>query len=200
MIANSANQAASSLLAMLRERDRATCCHSEATAEWTRRLSRALALDDRATDFSVLCGLLHDVGKIATPDAVLSKGGALDDVEWEIMREHAAAGGRILDHVVPLQSCSIVVRAHHERYDGTGYPDALAGASIPLEARIVAVADAFHAMISDRPYRRAIAPRRALELLEEGRGTQWDPDVVDAMLGLFSRRTAVATRVTSSSA
>lgn len=179
------------LLAMLAERDYGTCCHSKATAEWARRLATAMGSDAQTTEFVELCALLHDVGKISTPDAVLLKAGPLTAGEWDVMRDHAAAGARILNQIPSLQRCSIVVRAHHERYDGGGYPDGLAGANIPLEARIVAVADAFHAMISERPYRRPIPPRQALQILEEGRGSQWDPEVVDAMVGMFRRRTSI---------
>jgi putative nucleotidyltransferase with HDIG domain len=179
------------LLAMLAERDYGTCCHSKATAEWARRLATAMGCDAETTEFVALCALLHDVGKISTPDEVLLKPGPLTAQEWDMMRDHAAAGARILNQISTLQRCSIVVRAHHERFDGAGYPDGLAGASIPFEARVVAVADAFHAMISERPYRRPIPPRQALQILEEGRGSQWDPDVVDAMLGMFARRNTI---------
>ncbi len=182
---------AAALLAVLAERDFGTCCHSKATAEWARRLALALDCDREASEFIALCALLHDIGKIVTPDAVLLKPAPLDANEWDVMRAHAAGGARILESVPSLQRCAVVVRAHHERFDGAGYPDGLAGAAIPFEARVVAVADAFHAMISDRPYRRALPPRQALALLNEGRGAQWDADVVDAMLGLFSRRTSI---------
>ncbi len=177
------------LLAMLAERDYGTCCHSKATAEWARRLATALDCEPETVEFIALCALLHDIGKISTPDEVLMKPGPLSPAEWDIMRDHSAAGSRILNQIPSLQRCSLVVRAHHERFDGAGYPDGLIGTSIPFEARVVAVADAFHAMISERPYRKPIPPRQALKILEEGRGSQWDPDVVDAMLGMFSRRT-----------
>ncbi|MHB8146580.1 MAG: HD-GYP domain-containing protein [Vulcanimicrobiaceae bacterium] len=185
------SQAMAALLAMLSERDYVTCCHSKATAEWARRLSTAMGLAKDAVEFIALCALLHDIGKVATPDAVLLKAGPLTSEEWEIMREHAAAGQRVLGQIPSLQRCSVVVRAHHERFDGAGYPDGLSGMSIPFESRVVAVADAFHAMISERPYRQPIAPRQALQILAEGRGSQWDPDVVDAMLAMFNRRAAV---------
>jgi len=178
------------LLAMLAERDHGTCVHSKATAEWTRRLATAMGCDNDTTEFVTLCALLHDVGKISTPDTILLKPGALAEAEWEVMRDHSAAGARILNQIPSLQRCAIVVRAHHERYDGAGYPDNLLGANIPFEARVVAVADAFHAMISERPYREPIAPRTALQILQEGRAGQWDPEVVDAMVGMFARRTA----------
>jgi putative nucleotidyltransferase with HDIG domain len=176
---------------MLGERDYGTCCHSKATAEWARRLAIAMGCTTDTAEFVELCALLHDIGKIATPDAVLLKPGPLDADEWEQMRDHSAAGQRILNQIPSLSRCAIVVRAHHERFDGAGYPDGLAGTSIPFEARVLSVADAFHAMISERPYRQPMAPRQALAILEEGRGTQWDPDVIDAMLGMFSRRTTM---------
>ena len=184
------DETAAALLATLAERDYGTCAHSRATGQWVRRLASALGCDSATVRFVELCALLHDIGKISTPDSVLLKPSPLDSTEWEIMREHAAAGARILSQVPALAHCTLVVRAHHERFDGAGYPDGLAGTSIPVEARIVAVADAFHAMISERPYRQPIAPRQALQILAEGRGAQWDPDIVDAMLGMFGRRTA----------
>jgi putative nucleotidyltransferase with HDIG domain len=180
------NESTRSLLAMLGERDAATCCHSRATGEWTRRLCAAMAMPAESAALTKLCAVLHDIGKISTPDTILQKRGPLTEDEWVVMRDHSAAGQRILDQIPTLSRCALIVRAHHERWDGAGYPDGLAGENIPIEARVVAVADAFHAMISDRPYRKAIAPRRALEILKAGRGTQWDPAIVDSMLGLFA--------------
>ena len=175
------------LLAMLGERDAATCCHSRATGEWARRLCAAMAIPPESAELIKLCAVLHDIGKISTPEAILFKPGAFTEEEWVIMRDHSAAGQRVLDQIPTLAKCALIVRAHHERWDGAGYPDGLAGENIPFEARVVAVADAFHAMISERPYRKAIPPRQALEILEAGRGTQWDAAVVDAMLGLFRK-------------
>jgi putative nucleotidyltransferase with HDIG domain len=179
------------LLAMLAERDYGTCCHSKATAEWARRLATAMDCKLETTEFIALCALLHDIGKISTPEHVLLKPAPLATDEWDIMRDHAAAGARILTQIPSLQRCAIVVRAHHERYDGGGYPDGLHGSSIPFEARVVAVADAFHAMISERPYRQPVSPRQALQILQDGRGSQWDAEVVDAMLGMFARRVSI---------
>jgi putative nucleotidyltransferase with HDIG domain len=180
------SESTEALLAMLGERDSQTCCHSKATGEWARRLSESMGLSRELTEFIELCALLHDIGKISTPESILFKPGPLTSAEWDVMRDHSAAGQRILNQIPTLARCALTVRAHHERWDGLGYPDALAGENIPFEARVVAVADAFHAMISDRPYRKAIAPRRALEILQSGRGTQWDPLIVDSMLELFS--------------
>lgn len=178
------------LLALLGERDAATCCHSRATGEWARRLCAAMGIPPETSALIKLCAILHDIGKVSTPEAILFKPGPLTDSEWIVMRDHAAAGQRVLDQIPTLARCALIVRAHHERWDGAGYPDGLAGENIPFEARVVAVADAFHAMISERPYRKAIPPRQALEILEGGRGTQWDATVVDAMLRLFQRARA----------
>ncbi len=170
------------VLTMLKARDEATCAHSHATGAWCRRLAQALGLSAGTTDLVVKAGILHDIGKIGTPDAILFKAGPLDAGEWAIMQKHAEFGADILAELPALAVYAPIVRAHHERWDGKGYPNRLAGEEIPFEARVVAVADAFHAMISDRPYRPAIAQREAMEILRAGRGTQWDPEVVDAML------------------
>lgn len=188
------------LLAMLGERDAATCCHSRATGEWARRLCAAMAIPPQSAALIKLCAVLHDIGKVSTPEAILLKRGPLSDDEWVVMRDHSAAGQRILDQIPTLSRCALIVRAHHERWDGAGYPDGLAGENIPFEARVVAVADAFHAMISERPYRKAIPPRQALEILHDGRGTQWDPAIVDAMLGLFARSKGERSRARASTA
>jgi putative nucleotidyltransferase with HDIG domain len=173
------------VLAMLKARDEATCAHSQATGAWCRRLCEAMNLSATMTDFIVKAAVLHDIGKIATPDEVLFKPGPLDADEWKIMQRHAQFGADILAELPALAQFAPIVRSHHERYDGKGYPQGLKGEQIPFEARVVAVADAFHAMISDRPYRPAIAQREAMEILREGRGTQWDATVVDAMIAML---------------
>jgi putative nucleotidyltransferase with HDIG domain len=170
------------VLAMLRARDEATCVHSRATGMWCRRLAETMGLSGSLTDRIVLAGVLHDVGKIATPDEILLKAGPLDADEWAIMRQHAVFGAEILADIPSLAQYAPIVRSHHERVDGTGYPDGLAGEGILFEARVIAVADAFHAMISDRPYRTARSFGTALAVLREGSGTQWDPEVVAAMV------------------
>ena len=183
------------VLAMLKARDEATCAHSQATGAWCRRLSEAMGLSAATTDVVVKAGVLHDIGKIATPDSILFKEGPLSDGEWDVMQKHAEFGAEILAELPALAPFAPIVRAHHERWDGRGYPRGLKGEQIPFEARVVAVADAFHAMISDRPYRPAIAQREAMDILREGRGTQWDAEVVDAMIAMLDApRTAAGRR------
>jgi two-component system, cell cycle response regulator len=137
---------------------------------------------------------LHDIGKVAVPDAVLHKPGPLDDAEWDLMRQHSVIGERILGAAPAMRPVARLVRASHERFDGGGYPDGLAGAAIPLGARIIAVCDGYDAMISDRPYRAPMTSERAIEELRRCAGTQFDPDVVAA----FAQ--AVASRVEESAA
>jgi putative nucleotidyltransferase with HDIG domain len=173
------------ILAMLKARDEATCLHSQATGAWCRRLAEALELSPSMTDTVVKAAILHDIGKIATPDEILFKAGPLDEREWVTMREHADFGAEILTGLPALAPYAAIVRAHHERWDGAGYPNGLRGEQIPFEARVVAVADAFHAMISRRPYRDAISQREAMEILRAGAGTQWDPVVTAAMLDVL---------------
>ena len=129
---------------------------------------------------------LHDVGKIGIRDAVLTKPGALDQGEVEEMRRHAAIGAGILEGVVGLRGCVPIVRHHHERWDGNGYPDGLAGEAIPLAARVVAVVDAFDAMTTDRPYRRAMSPEVAMTHVLEGRGGQFCPRCVEAFEAMLA--------------
>jgi putative nucleotidyltransferase with HDIG domain len=180
----SGQEAIQSLLAMLKARDDATCSHSQATGEWGRRIAVRVGLSTATTERIVRAGVLHDIGKIRVPDAILFKNGALETAEWEIMKRHAESGAEILSQIPTLAQYAPIVAAHHERFDGLGYPYGLRGDEISLEARVVAVADSFHAMVSDRPYRDAFSYGEAIAVLSEGRGTQWDAAVVDVMIAL----------------
>ncbi len=195
-----ATQTAEVLLAMLAARDAQAVAHARAVASWSRRLCAKIELSAEATEFVSLCALLHDVGTISTPEAILNRHGALSSVETAIVRDHAAAGERILRGIPELEHCADVIRSHHERWDGAGYPDHISGTNIPLEARIIAVADGFHAMISERPQRLPIAPRVALDIVAGGRGTQWDPSIVDALHAMFHHARPEPVRQTVSSA
>lgn len=126
--------------------------------------------------------ILHDIGKIGVADAVLSKVGPLDDIEWEEMKRHPELGYQILSGIDFLRDAAEVVYAHHERYDGSGYPRGLKGDEIPVGARVFAVVDAYDAMISHRPYRKALPHQKAVKEIMRNSGTQFDPDVVRAFL------------------
>ena len=123
--------------------------------------------------------LLHDIGKIGIPDAVLLKEQHLSKEEMEIVRQHVLIGEKILLHMDSMKDVARWVRHHHERWDGLGYPDGLRAEAIPLGSRIIGVADAVDAMLTDRPYRKALSPKKVAQVLAEGRGTQFDPRIVD---------------------
>jgi HD-GYP domain-containing protein (c-di-GMP phosphodiesterase class II) len=124
---------------------------------------------------------LHDVGKIGVPDAILNKPGPLDSAEWELMRRHPEMGAETVSRLPGLGAVAPLVRSHHERWDGDGYPDRLGGQEIPLASRVICACDAFVAMTSDRPYRPALDVDQALAELVAGAGSQFDPRVVDAL-------------------
>jgi HD-GYP domain-containing protein (c-di-GMP phosphodiesterase class II)/tetratricopeptide (TPR) repeat protein len=156
--------------------------HSRTAAAWCSRLGRTLGLSESEITFVSRCGLIHDVGKMWTPAEILNAPRKLTPEEWVIMRAHAAEGSEIVASVESLHSFVPVVRHHHERLDGKGYPDGLLARDIPLVTRIVTVADCFHAMIGWRPYRPAMPPTEALNELERHRGTQFDAEIVAAMV------------------
>jgi putative nucleotidyltransferase with HDIG domain len=163
-----------------------TARHSETVGRYAELMARELGLPERRIGRVRLAGLLHDVGKVAVPDAILRKPGALTDEEWAVIVQHPALGAQILEHP-SLADVQAWVGAHHERPDGTGYPHGLSGEALPLEARIVAVADAYEAMTSDRSYRDAIGAQKARAELRRHAGTQFDGDVVEAFLAVLDR-------------
>jgi HD-GYP domain-containing protein (c-di-GMP phosphodiesterase class II) len=130
---------------------------------------------------------LHDIGKIGIPDEILNKAGPLSQVEWAVMQRHPIIGARIIAPVKKLSNVAPIIRAHHERFDGAGYPYGLKGADIPLGARIVSVADAYTAMTDERVYRKAMSHAEAVAELQRYAGTQFDPDVVEAFLRVLDR-------------
>jgi two-component system, cell cycle response regulator len=174
------------LLSALTERDPVLGGHLSVVAELSERTARRLGLTREELEVVRHAAELHDVGKVAIPDEILSKPGPLTDEEWTFVRRHTLAGERILSAAPALGAVARLVRASHERWDGAGYPDGLAGEAIPLGARIVAVADAFDAMTSGRPYRAAISEAAALAELERCAGTQFDPAVVAAFVAAAS--------------
>jgi len=161
-------------------RDAYTGKHAERVAAYGMELARCCGLaveDSPQIEFGFL---LHDVGKVAVPDAILFKSGSLTEEEYSLVRRHPVIGTEILRDVDFLGEGKLVVRHHHERWDGHGYPDGLAGESIPLAARVFAVADALDALTTDRPYRPASTYAVARREIYDGAGTQFDPGVVDA--------------------
>jgi diguanylate cyclase (GGDEF)-like protein len=176
--------AAAMLLAeALDMRDPSTGQHSRTVGDFARGIAERLGLTPERVERIHAAGVLHDLGKLGIADAILYKPGALSDTEWEEMKRHPEIGARILLHA-GLTDIAHWVRAHHERVDGLGYPDRLSAEEIPLEARILAVADAYEAMIADRPYRAGMPREAARAELQRCSGSQFDPAVVRAFLGL----------------
>jgi HD-GYP domain-containing protein (c-di-GMP phosphodiesterase class II) len=177
------------LASALEERDRYTGEHSESVVDLTTRVGDALAISGEEIEQVRTAALLHDIGKVGVPDEILHKPGKLDEREWEIMRQHPVIGERILRAIPGFGAIARMVRHEHERWDGGGYPDRLAGKAIPVGSRIILACDAYHAMTSDRPYRKAMQHADAMAELTANAGTQFDPDVVQALVGyLFGRR------------
>lgn len=165
--------------------------HELRSVDYASKIIRKLR--ERGVDFGgetqeevLLAGvLLHDIGKIFTPKEILYKPGPLTDEEWVIMRRHPVDGAEVLERIAGLNEMALNVRYHHERYDGSGYPEGLKGEAIPLGSRVAAVVDAFDAMMSDRPYRKALTVDKVIEELTRNRSSQFDPGVVDAVLELW---------------
>ena len=181
------------LAAALELRDDQTGAHAERVTELALRLAERVA-PELVSDTELEYGfLLHDLGKIGVPDAVVLKPGPLDEDEMETMRRHVELGEQIVARIPYLGGLARqVIAAHHERWDGNGYPRGLAGENIPLPARIFAVVDAFDAMTNDRPYRRALPVEDALAEIRSGAGTQFDPDIVRAFATLRDQLDAAA--------
>jgi two-component system, cell cycle response regulator len=182
------------LLRMLSEREPDLHAHLRGTAEWALSVGRELGMEPEALDEVARAAELHDLGKIAIPDEILNKTEPLDESEWAFMRRHTIIGERILLAAPALRPVARLVRASHERYDGSGYPDGLVGEQIPLGARVVAVCDAFDAMLSDRPYREQLDEAEALDQLMRCSGRQFDPVVVEAFARVIERDRAEAPR------
>lgn len=177
---------ASALVATLDARDRYTAGHSAAVAIYSRDIAKRMDLSEEVQQHAHLCGLVHDIGKIGLPAGLLEKPGALTLEERRQMQEHSAIGERILAKVETYAETARIVRHHHERMDGQGYPDGLVSADIPLVSRIIAVADAYNAMTSDRPYRDAMPSRVARLRLAQAADTQFDTSVVAAFEALLA--------------
>jgi HD-GYP domain-containing protein (c-di-GMP phosphodiesterase class II) len=185
---------ARSLTAAIDARDPYTYGHSERVARVAVELGRELGVAEEELSDFYLAGLLHDVGKIGVNDTVLAKTEPLTEQEFDELKRHVSVGYTILSELRQIRNLLPGVLHHHERYDGTGYPDGLSGQAIPLLARILAVADAYDAMGTSRPYRPAIPCGRVEEILREGAGRQWDPQVIEAFLRCRHRLHAIRQR------
>jgi HD-GYP domain-containing protein (c-di-GMP phosphodiesterase class II) len=175
----------SSLLVALQERDGYTADHSEETVDLAMAVGDELRISDDQRSVLADVALLHDIGKIGIPNEILNKRSGLDDHEWEFMKKHPEIGERIVAPVPGFAPVAKAIRHEHERWDGAGYPDGISGEEIPLSSRVVLVCDAFHAMITDRPYRKSIGMEQARAEMVRHAGTQFDPAVVDALLAVI---------------
>ena len=166
-------------------KDEYTRGHSRRVSEYSAAIAEELGFTHEQIQDIRFIGLLHDIGKIGIPDAVLNKPGRLTDEEYQVMKGHTTVGAEILKDIDMINGLDIGARYHHERYDGKGYPDGLAGEEIPMIARIIAVADAYDAMSSNRVYRRHLSKEKVLEELKKGIGSQWDATCAEAMIRLL---------------
>jgi putative nucleotidyltransferase with HDIG domain len=171
--------------ATVEAKDPYTAGHSQRVQDISVAIGARLGLEKARLDSLRLAGLFHDIGKLAVPDAILTKPARLTREEFEQIQEHSEAGARIVGRLGRLRDAVPIIRHHHERWDGNGYPDGIAGETIPLEAAIVGLADAWDAMTTDRPYQRALSVQEALAEIRQGRGSQFAPEVVDAFLATF---------------
>jgi diguanylate cyclase (GGDEF)-like protein/putative nucleotidyltransferase with HDIG domain len=167
-------------------KDRYTYGHSQKVRTYAVAIAEAVGLKADVVSRISTAAVLHDIGKIGVPDIILNKPAALDEEEWKAIRSHPRIGANIAGNVPSLTTCINGILYHHERWDGTGYPEGLKGDSIPLDARILSVADAFCAMTSSRPYRSALDDKEAIIRIEEGKGSQFDPELVETFIRIVS--------------
>jgi putative nucleotidyltransferase with HDIG domain len=175
-------QTVTTILKLLEARDEYTGHHCMAVGRMVRDLASAFEFPADTIEVLEQAAVVHDLGKMKTPEHILRKPGPLDADEWVILRQHPILSAELISEAKFLEPVIPAVRHHHERHDGSGYPDGLAGTAIPLPARIISVCDSIHAMASHRPYRDALAPERIIEELLRARGSQFDPDVVNLAL------------------
>jgi putative nucleotidyltransferase with HDIG domain len=184
--------AVSSLARTVEERDSYTAGHSLRVRDYALHLAEAVGLDRRRTERLRLAAALHDIGKVAIPDHILNKPDKLTEEEFDLVRQHPVTGERILTPIVRNREVLAAIRGHHERLDGSGYPDGLKGDQIPLLARLIAIPDCFDAITTSRAYRGAMDVDTALEILRAGAGTHFDPMLVGAFLPLAPRLVQLA--------
>jgi putative nucleotidyltransferase with HDIG domain len=174
------------LARMMDLRDPATSEHAREVAELVPRVGRLLGIDGDGLEELELAAQFHDIGKVAVPEVILNKPGPLDELERKVMACHVEWGAELLRNLPGCAPIARIVRHHHERYDGAGYPDGLRDGQIPLASRVISACDAYGAMVSDRPYRRALGRDKAVGELRDGSGTQFDPTAVAAVLEVIT--------------
>jgi len=181
-----------SLVQAIDAKDHYTKRHSDVVAEYAMKLAARLRLSEESQRALRMAGLLHDVGKLVIPDEVLKKPGSLSPEEYKVVKQHVVIGEVLIRELPQLKDIIQAVSCHHERYDGSGYPRGLKGRRIPLLGRIIAIADAYSAMILDRPYRKALTLRQVITELESGAGNQFDPEMVSVFVDLVLEGTKSA--------
>jgi len=167
-------------------KDEETGAHVKRMSLYTQAVARQMGFDEHSAKIIRYASVMHDIGKIGIPDKILLKSGKLDEEEWKVMKNHSIIGAKILNNSEDefIKIGEIIALNHHEKWDGNGYPNALKGLEIPIEARIVAIADVFDALLSKRPYKESFSIERAELIIKEGRGTHFDPEVVDAFFAI----------------
>ena len=170
-------------------KDNYTNGHSKRVADYSREIAKRARFSEKDQEEIYIMGLLHDIGKIGIPDAVINKPDKLNDEEYEIIKQHPAMGAKILDNIKEDPNLALGAKCHHERFDGSGYPEGLAGDGIAEFAKIIAVADSYDAMSSYRSYRDVLSQDEIIKEIEKGRGTQFDPKYADIMLSIIHEDT-----------
>ena len=168
-------------------KDHYTGNHVEKTVYYATEIARLLGLPEPEVKLIERASILHDLGKIGISEKILLKKEALTKKEFEKIKEHPRIGANILRPIQSLHSLAPLILYHHERWDGKGYPSGLKGEEIPVGARIIAIADVYQALISDRPYRKAMSKKEAVNIIKDNRGAQFDPRIVEALLGVLKK-------------
>ena len=167
-------------------KDEDTGAHIKRMSRYSAAVARRMGLDENMVETILYAAPMHDLGKIGIPDQILMKPGKLDPAEWEIMKQHTVIGAKILkgSDAEFIRMGETIAQSHHEKWDGSGYPNSLKGMEIPIAGRITAIADVFDALISKRPYKKPFSVEKSLAIIREGRGSHFDPDVVDAFFAI----------------
>ena len=171
---------------ILDERDHYTAVHSASVAELSARIAKEMGMSQRDIERIDIAARVHDIGKVAIPDVILLKPGTFDEEEWEAMKRHPVISAELIEGLEIYAPVARAVRHEHERWDGSGYPDGLKGDEIPLFSRLIAAADIYDALLTDRPYRRAFSREKTIEMIRDMRGTELDPEVVDVLMRVIT--------------